>query len=127
MALRGATMSRIYLALAVLGYAIAVPPMIIESIRSGNILFWTKPQLTIAELFANLTSTSFALDAMAVAVVMLVFITLEARRIGIGRVWVYWVLTLLFGVAGTLPLFLAARERKLVGSVSAAAVDARRV
>jgi hypothetical protein len=30
-----------------------------------------------------------------------------------GRVWIYWVLTLLFGVAGTLPLFLAVRERRL--------------
>lgn len=113
MALSSATMSRIYLLLAVLGYAIAVPPMILESIRSGNILFWTKPQLTVSELFANLTSTSFALDAMAVAVVMLVFITREAHRMRIPRVWIYWVLTLLFGVSGTLPLFLAVRERRL--------------
>ncbi|HET9635656.1 MAG TPA: DUF2834 domain-containing protein [Gemmatimonadaceae bacterium] len=108
-----ATMSRIYLLLAVAGYAIAVPPMILESIRSGNILFWTKPQLTVSELFANLTSTAFALDAMAVAVVMLVFMTREAQRMRMGRIWVYWVLTLLFGVSGTLPLFLAVRERRL--------------
>ncbi|HKR07736.1 MAG TPA: DUF2834 domain-containing protein [Gemmatimonadaceae bacterium] len=113
MSLNSSTMSRIYLLLAVLGYAIAVPPMILESIRSGNILFWTKPQLTVSELFGNLTSTAFALDAMAVAVVMLVFITREARRMRIGRVWIYWVLTLLFGVSGTLPLFLAVRERRL--------------
>jgi hypothetical protein len=113
MAVSSATMSRIYLVLAVLGYAVAVPPMIIESFRSGNFLFWTKPQLTVSELFANLTSTSFALDALAVAVVMLVFVTREARRLRIGRVWVYWVLTLLFGVAGTVPLFLAVRERRL--------------
>lgn len=113
MAMSSATMSRIYLLLAVAGYAIAVPPMILESIRSGNILFWTKPQLTVSELFANLTSTAFALDAMAVAVVMLVFMTREAHRMRMGRIWVYWVLTLLFGVSGTLPLFLAVRERRL--------------
>ena len=113
MAIKNATMSWIYLLLAVVGYGIAVPPMILESIRSGNILFWTKPQLTISQLFANLTSTSFALDAMAVAVVILVFITREAHRRRMGRVWVYWVLTLLFGVSGTLPLFLAVRERRL--------------
>ena len=113
MAISSATMSRIYLLLAVAGYAIAVPPMILESIRSGNILFWTKPQLTVSELFANLTSTAFALDAMAVAVVMLVFMTREAHRMRMGRIWVYWVLTLLFGVSGTLPLFLAVRERRL--------------
>jgi hypothetical protein len=106
-------MSRIYLLLAVLGYLIAVPPMILESMRSGNFLFWAQPQRTISELFVNLTSMSFALDAMAVAVVILVFITREAKRMRIGNVWVYWVLTLLFGVAGTLPLFLSVRERRL--------------
>jgi hypothetical protein len=31
----------------------------------------------------------------------------------IPRVWIYWLLTLLFGVSGTLPLFLAVRERRL--------------
>src|SRR5947199_10575032 len=113
MAVSSTAMSRIYFGLAVLGYGIAVPPMILESVRSGNILFWTKPHLTVSELFANLTSTSFALDAMAVAVVMLIFITREAHRMRIGRVWIYWVLTLLFGVSGTLPLFLAIRERRL--------------
>ena len=113
MILSSATMSKVYVVLAILGYLIAVPPMILESMRSGNILFWTQPQRTISELFANLTSTSFALDAMAVAVVILVFITREARRMHIGKVWIYWVLTLLFGVAGTLPLFLAVRERRL--------------
>jgi len=113
MAVTSATMSRIYLLLAVLGYATAVPPMILESIRSGNILFWTKPQLTVSQLFANLTSTAFALDAMAVAVVLLVFMTREAHRMRMSHVWIYWVLTLLFGVSGTLPLFLAVRERRL--------------
>ena len=113
MSLSSSTMSRVYLGFAVLGYAVSVPPMILESIRSGNVLFWTKPQLTVSELFANLTSTSFALDAMAVAIVMLVFITREAHRMRIGRVWIYWLLTLLFGVSGTLPLFLAVRERRL--------------
>ena len=113
MSLSSSTMSRIYLLLSVLGYAVSVPPMILESIRSGNVLFWTKPQLTVSELFANLTSTAFALDAMAVAIVMLVFMTREAHRMRIPRVWIYWVLTLLFGVSGTLPLFLAMRERRL--------------
>jgi hypothetical protein len=29
------------------------------------------------------------------------------------RVWSYWLLTLAFGLAGTLPLFLLHRERRL--------------
>lgn len=44
---------------------------------------------------------------------MLVFMTREAHRMHSPRVWIYWVLTLLFGVSGTLPLFLAVRERRL--------------
>ena len=107
------TMQRVYLVLALVGYAVAVTPMLIESARSGNILFWTKPQLTISELFANLTTTSFPLDVMFAVVVFLIWITREARRVRIPNVWAFWVLTLLFGLAGTLPLFLYFRERRL--------------
>ena len=107
------TMQGVYLALAVLGYLAPGVPMLIESARSGNVLFWTDPQRTIAELFVNRTSTAFALDLMAVVVVALVFITREARRLGMRRVWGFWVLTMLFGLGGTLPLFLYLRERRL--------------
>lgn len=107
------TMQGVYLTLAVLGYLAPGVPMLIESARSGNVLFWTDPQRTIAELFVNRTSTAFALDLMAVVVVALVFITREARRLGMRRVWGFWVLTMLFGLGGTLPLFLYLRERRL--------------
>jgi hypothetical protein len=106
-------MQRVYLALAVVGYLAAGVPMVMESARSGNLLFWTDPARTTAELFANLTSTAFALDLLVVVLVALVWMTREARRIGVGRVWAFWTLTLLFGLGGTLPLFLYARERRL--------------
>ena len=109
----GRTMSRVWIALAVVGYLAPGVPMLMESARSGNILFWTDPRRTFAELFVNLTSTAFALDLFAVVVVALVWMTREARRLGIGRVWLYWLLTMTFGLGGTLPLFLAARERRL--------------
>ena len=107
------TMQGVYLTLAVIGYLAPGVPMIIESARSGNLLFWTDPQRTTSELFVNLTSTAFALDLAAVVVVALVWMTREARRVGIGRVWAFWVLTLLFGLGGTLPLFLYVRERRV--------------
>ena len=106
-------MSRVYLVLTVVGYLAAGVPMLLESARSGNLLFWTDPQRTTAELFVNLTSTAFALDLLVVVLVALVWITREARRLGIQRVWAFWVLTLLFGLGGTLPLFLYVRERRL--------------
>lgn len=107
------TMQGLYLTLAVIGYLAPGVPMAIESVRSGNLLFWTDPQRTTAELFANLTSTAFALDLAAVVVVALIWMTREARRVGVGRVWAYWLLTMLFGLGGTLPLFLYMRERRL--------------
>lgn len=106
-------MQRVYLALAGVGYLAAGVPMLMESARSGNILFWTDPQRTTSELFANLTSTAFALDLMVVVLVALIWITREARRVRVPNVWAFWVLTLLFGLGGTLPLFLYFRERRL--------------
>jgi hypothetical protein len=113
-------MQRAYLMLAAVGYVAPGVPMLVESARSGNLLFWTDPQRTAAELFANLTSTAFALDLFAVVLVALIWITREARRLGIGHVWVFWALTLLFGIGGTLPLFLYARERRLGAPAGAA-------
>jgi hypothetical protein len=106
-------MQVVYLALAAIGYLAPGVPMVLESARSGNLLFWTDPQRTTSELFVNLTSTAFALDLAAVVIVALVWMTRESRRVGIGRVWAFWLLTLLFGLGGTLPLFLYARERRL--------------
>lgn len=106
------SMQLLYLLLTVVGYLAPGVPMMIESARSGNLLFWTDPQRTMSELFANMTSTAFALDLLVVVLVALIWITREARRVGIGRVWAFWVLTLLFGLGGTLPLFLYMRERR---------------
>lgn len=104
-------MRRIYLVLAVVGYLVPGIPMARESLASGNILFWTDPARTTRELFANGTSTAFVLDLLCVVVVLLLWMTVEARRLGIRHVWGFWALALLLGMAGTLPLFLYTRER----------------
>ena len=106
-------LQRWYLGLAIVGFAVPGFVMIRESIRSGNILFWTKPGLTTTELFANGTSTAFALDLFGVVAVALMFMTVETRRLHMRGLWRYVALTLLFGLSGTLPLFLRARERRL--------------
>lgn len=111
--LSGRSMQRVYLVLAAVGYLAAGVPMLIESARSGNVLFWADPARTTRELFANLTSTAFALDLFAVVAAALVWMTREARRVGIPRVWRFWALTLVFGLGGTLPLFLYVRERRI--------------
>src|SRR5687768_17196302 len=100
------TMQHVYLALAVIGYVLTGVPMVMESARTGNILFWTRPDLTTTALFANLTTTAFTLDLMVVVIAALIWLTREARRVRVPNVWVFWALTLLFGLGGTLPLFL---------------------
>lgn len=119
---RGTGMEYLYLALAVVGYIAPGVPMVMESIETGNIGFWLQPGRTISELFVNRTSTAFALDLFGTVVVALIWMTHEARRIGMRSVWVYWLLTWTLGLAGTLPLFLALRERALRRRPAASAI-----
>ena len=113
------SLAPVYLALAVPGYAAPAVPTLMESVRSGNWLFWLDPPRTVAELFANLTSTAFALDLFVTVVVALLWITVEARRVGVRRPWAFWLLTFLLGLGGTLPLFLYFRERRLYAGPAA--------
>ena len=95
-------MAPLYLALTVAGYLLPGVPMLRESVETGNWLFWTDPARTTAQLFANRTSTAFALDLTAVVVVALIWMTVEARRVGLPQVWRYWLLTALFGLGAAL-------------------------
>jgi hypothetical protein len=108
------SIARVFLMLAVVGFIVPNTVTLIESVQTGNILFWTDPARTLSELFVNRTSTAFALDLLATVVAALIWMTVEATRLGIRRVWPFWALTLLFGLGGTLPLFLYFRERRLV-------------
>jgi hypothetical protein len=110
----------IYIALAVIGFLTPGIPMFMESWQTGNWLFWAMPARTMSELFVNRTTTAFALDLFATVIVAYVWITMEARRIGMRGVWRFWLLIAVFGLAGPLPLFLWYRERVL-----ARAADAR--
>lgn len=110
---RGVRMEHVYYALAVIGFLVPGVPMLMYSVRTGNWLFWADPARTTRELFATWTSTTFILDLFAVLAVALVWITVEARRLGMGGVWRFWLLILVFGLGGPLPLFLGLRERVL--------------
>jgi hypothetical protein len=109
-------LANLYLALAIVGYLAPGIPTLLESVQAGNILFWTNPVRTMTELFVNRTTTAFALDLFAAALAAGIWMFYESRRIGMRNVWRYWVLTLLFGLGGTLPLFLWSRERLLASA-----------
>jgi hypothetical protein len=67
---------------------------------------------TIAGMFANKISAAFIVDLLVVALVFFIWTVIEAKRYKIKYVWIYWLLTVLFGMAGSFPLFLYVIETK---------------
>jgi hypothetical protein len=63
--------------------------------------------------FANPAAASLACDASIGAVVFLLWMPFEARRLGMRRWWLYAVLTVTVAFAFAFPLFLCMRERRL--------------
>ena len=106
-------MRKIYLILAVLGYLVPNFLMLVETVENKNILLWTKPDETITALFINRISTIFAIDLLWAVLVFFIWLMLEGKRLGMKNSWKYILFTLLFGLAGTFPLFLWAREKYL--------------
>jgi hypothetical protein len=106
-------MKKLYLACSIAGYLAANLLVLLESIENHNILLWTRPSETIAGLFANRISTIFAIDLFIAVLVFFIWSYAESKRVGMKKVWLYWVLTMLFGLADTLPLFLWVREKHL--------------
>jgi Terpene cyclase DEP1 len=69
--------------------------------------------LLFRQLFQTNISAFFGTDVIVSAVALLLFVSLEGRRLGMKNLWVYVLGTLLVGVSLGLPLFLFFRERKL--------------
>ena len=106
-------MKSLYAILAVIGYVAPNWLVLLVSIDTGNVLLWTRPTDTMAGMFANRIAAAFAIDVLFAALVACIWFYSEGRRLGMPRIWSYWILTLAFGLAGTLPLFLFFRERRL--------------
>jgi hypothetical protein len=64
-------------------------------------------------LFQNDVSAFFGVDVLVSGVVLLLFIFMEGRRLGMKSIWVCVLCTVLVGVSSGLPLFLFFRERRL--------------
>jgi hypothetical protein len=62
------------------------------------------------ELFANRISAFFALDVIVSAIVLILFIQGEGKRLRLGLLWLPTVGTLLVGVSFGFPLFLFLRQ-----------------
>jgi hypothetical protein len=101
-------LKHVYLVLCILGtvvpYSQLVPFLQENGLRLG---------LLVQQLFVNHVSGFFGLDVIISSVVVLVFIGVEGRRIGVSRLWLPRVAILTVGVSLALPLFLYMREQRL--------------
>lgn len=73
-------------------------------------------RLFVSELFVNRISAFFAMDVIVSAVVLIVFVRVEGRRLRMRLCWLPVAATLLVGVSLGLPLFLYLRENALAGA-----------
>ena len=108
-------MKNIYLLLSVAGFIAPNIFVLQESMETGNWLLWLDPQATINGMFGSRISTAFIIDLLFAVFIFFLWSYHEAKREQIKNVWMIWVLTMLFGMAGTFPLFLYLRERKMKG------------
>ena len=99
----------LYLVLALIGLILPYSqflPWIMEHHAMNIPLF-------IHDMFANQISAFFAMDVIVSAIVLIVFILDEGRRLGMRTLWLPVIATLLVGVSLGLPLFLYLRQIQL--------------
>jgi hypothetical protein len=104
-------MKSLYLLLSIAGFIAPNIFVAIESIETGNWLLWLDPAATLNGMFGNRISTAFVVDLLGVVLVALIWMWTEGSRLKMKNLWMYPVLTLLFGLAGPLPMFLYNREK----------------
>ena len=65
------------------------------------------------DVFANAATTTIALDLVVLGVAVVVWVVVEARRLGMKRPWLWAVLSVPLPGAFLVPVFLVLRERRL--------------
>jgi hypothetical protein len=77
----------------------------------ANVRFWT-------DTLANPASRSITVDLFFMGLAVFVWMVLEARRLGMRGVWLYFVFGVVIAISVTVPLFLINRERALAARES---------
>jgi Protein of unknown function DUF2834 len=101
-------MQRVLLGVVVMGAILPLCFLVPFFVSSGF-----DPLLFFKQLIQTPVSRSFAMDVMASALTLFLFVFYEGRRLKMTNLWAYVVCTLLVGVSLGLPLFLFFRERRL--------------
>jgi hypothetical protein len=106
-------MKKSLLMLTVVGTIIPNIFVVKESLESGNYLLYAAPLDTFKDMFANNVSSAFMVDLLFIVLLFLVWSYRESKRLAMKNVWLFWIYTFAFGIAGGLPLFLYFRHDKL--------------
>ena len=105
-------MKSVYAVLSLLGAALPLSQFVPWVATHGLDL-----RLFLSDLFANRISAFFGMDVIVSAVVLIVFIRAESRRLTMAGRWLPVAATLLVGVSLGLPLLLYLRETPSVKRV----------
>lgn len=103
-------MKNTYLFLAIIGFVAPNILVAMESFETGNIMLYANPMATIEAMFANRISSIFIIDLLIAVVVFFVWTHDESKKQHMNHPWKLWLITMFFGLAGALPLFLYWKE-----------------
>lgn len=106
-------MRKLYLILSIIGFIAPTILVIQESIATGNLLLYTQPLYTFEQMFANRISTIFMIDLLFAVFVFFIWTYQEHKKHKIKGLYSLWLLTMLFGLAGGLPLFLYLKTQSI--------------
>ena len=110
-------MKKTYLILAIIGFILPSILVSIESLETGNILLYANPIATINGMFANRISSIFMIDLLFAVLVFFIWSYSEGKKYKIKKVGLVWLMTMLLGLAGGLPLFLYMREKTIANRI----------
>jgi hypothetical protein len=100
-----------YLFLCVLGVALPYWQFLPWVMENGLHL-----KLLVQQLFANRIGAFFGLDVLVSSIVLVRFVRIEGKRLGMRLLWLPIVALFAVGVSLAFPLFLYLRESALEGS-----------
>ncbi|BDD03716.1 DUF2834 domain-containing protein [Aureibacter tunicatorum] len=103
-------MRNVYLILAILGFVLPNALVLIESLETGNYLLYADPISTFESMTANRIATIFSIDLMFAVIVFFIW-TYKSSIVLLGRkkIFFLWGVTMIFGFACGLPLYLYMR------------------
>lgn len=105
-------MKYLYLVLAIIGFVVPNVFVFRETMETGNFLLWLEPKETLKGMFTTNISSAFISDLLWVVLVFFIWSYQQAMRYRIKNVYLVWILTMLFGMACSFPLFLYMREQR---------------